>query len=102
MDYNTAVKKIQVKKVKENFLLITFAYDLKLVLPHKDGIAFINAMANAEQLHDPYQKQHGIFELDRSKITINQMSHEEYERYKIANLLNISVEEVKNFAVSTD
>ena len=102
MDYQEALKKIQVKKVKENFLLITFSYDLKLVLPYKDGVAFLNALANAEQLHDPYQKQHNIAELDRSKIAISPMSHEEYERYKIAALLNISVEEVKNFSNHTN
>lgn len=99
MDYKEAVKKVQAKKPKENLLLVTLGYDNKILLPHKDGIALLAALNSAEQFNDPYGKPHSITEMDRSKITIAQMSHEEYERYKIAALLGITVEEVKEHAL---
>ena len=99
MDYKEAVKKVQTRKAKENFLLFTLGYDNKVVLPYKDGIALLAAFSNAEQFNDPYNKQHSIGELDRSKISTTTLSQEEYERYKIAALLNMTLEEVKELGL---
>jgi hypothetical protein len=96
MDYAQALKKVQTKRVKDNYLVIQFSYDAKLILPHKDGLLMMTALANAEQLNDPYNEPHRIKELDRSRITVTQMSQEEYEQYKIAALLNLSVGEVRD------
>ena len=101
MDYAEAVKKVQAKKLKENFLLIEMAYDKKLIMPYKEGVAFISSLANAEQLNDPYSKPKTITGLDREAIKSSVLSYEEYERIKIAALLNISLEEVKQFALET-
>ena len=95
MDFKEAAKKVQARKSKENFLVFTFGYNDKIVMPHKDGVALIACMANAEQLYDPYGGKHYIGEMEKTKIQINQMSQEEYERYKIAALLDISMDEVK-------
>lgn len=95
MDFKEAAKKVQARKSKENFLVFTFGYNDKIVLPHKDGVALIACMANAEQLYDPYGGKHYIGEMEKTKIQISQMSQEEYERYKIAALLDISLDEVK-------
>jgi hypothetical protein len=95
MDFKIASKKVQARKTKENFLVFTFGYDSKIVMPHKDGVALIACMANAEQLYDPYGGKHYIGEMEKTKIQISQMSQEEYERYKIAALLDISLDEVK-------
>ena len=102
MDYATAVKKVQARKAKENYLLVTLGYDNKVVLPYKDGIAFITSMSNAEQFNDPYNKEHNISELDKDKITMKPMSQEEYERYKIAALLNMTVAEVKELGLHSN
>jgi hypothetical protein len=99
MEYKEAVKKVQARKTKENFLVFTFGYDNKILLPHKDGVALIACMANAEQFYDPYNGKHYIGELEKTKVTIAQMSQDEYERYKIAALLDISLEEVKAAAL---
>lgn len=101
MDFKDAVKKIQARKTKENFLVFTFGYDSKIVMPHKDGVALIACMANAEQLYDPYNGKHYIGEMEKAKIQISQMSQEEYERYKIAALLDISMDEVKQHQLQT-
>lgn len=95
MDFKEAAKKVQARKSKENFLVFTFGYNDKIVMPHKDGVALIACMANAEQLYDPYGGKHYIGEMEKTKIQISQMSQEEYERYKIAALLDISLDEVK-------
>lgn len=95
MDYKEALKKVQVKREKEPFLLFQIAYDCKLVLPHKDGITFLNAMSQAEQLFDPYNEQHYIGEVKRDRFQVSPMSREEYERYKIAKLLGLTLSEVR-------
>ena len=102
MEYKEALKKVQTKKEKEHFLLINLGYDLKMVLPHKDGVAFINAMSNAEQLNDPYNANHSITPIERGKLEISTMSQDEYEHHKVAALLGITVNEAKEFALHGD
>jgi hypothetical protein len=63
--------------------------------PHKDGIAIIAALANAERLSDSYSNPKRITEVERDLVTTKLMSNSEYERYKIAGLLQISPDEVK-------
>jgi len=94
MDYREALKKLQTAKPRDNYMLIKLSYETSLVLPHKDGLAFLGALNAAEQFNDPYNKPHTISELERSKIVVSPMSYIEYERYKIAAILNISVDEV--------
>jgi hypothetical protein len=100
MEYKEALKTVQAKKPKENFLVFQFAYDKKFVLPHKDGVALVLAMAQAEQLKDPYQEQHSIGGLDRDAFTTTSMSYEEYEQYKIAALLRIPLKEVRDMQLN--
>lgn len=102
MDYKEAVKKVQARKTKEPFLVFKFGYSAKLVLPHKDGVAMLSSIATAEQLNDPYNEQHSIGPIDRGSIEVTQMSQEEYEHYKIAALLKISVGEAKEHALNSD
>lgn len=101
MEYAEALKKVQAKKPKENFMVITLGYDNKLVLPHKDGLAFMASLASVEKLSEPYNEPHRITEFDRSAITTHLMSAEEYERFKIAALLNVTPDEVKQYATQT-
>lgn len=102
MDYLQAIKAVQTKKPKENFLVIEFGYDCKIVLPYKDGMAFMTSFTNAEQLSEKYNEPHRIVGFKRDLLTIRIMSGEEYEQYKIAALLNISIDEVKEYALQTN
>lgn len=102
MEYKEALKKVQARKPKGNFLVVTIGYDTKMILPHSDGLAFIAAMSNAETLYTPYSAKHYIGPLDRDKMTFTQMSQHEYEQYKIAALLNIDVKEVKEMSESLE
>jgi hypothetical protein len=97
MEYQEAVKKVSNRKVKENFLLIEFYYDKKLILPYKEGMAFVGALSNAEQLHEPYSKPKSITPLERDLLKTTILSHTEYEQIKIAQLLKVSLEDVQRF-----
>ena len=95
MDYDEALKKVQGTKPKENYMVVTLSYDNKIVLPYKDGVILMTALANAEQLHEPYNEQHRISDIDRGSITSVVMAHGEYVRFKIAALLGVKPSEVK-------
>jgi len=97
MDYSKAKKEVQARKKKENFLVLSVGYDLKFVLPYKEGTLLVEALGAAEQLHGRYGDPKRIGEIDRDQISITPMSVEEYERHKIAALLNVTVDEVQQF-----
>lgn len=98
MNYAEALKKAQSIKTSDCYWVIELSYDNKIVLPHKAGVGFIDSLAQAEVLKDRYSEQHGIAPVDRSAIAIRQMSRIEYEQYKIAGLLLLTIEEVRNMA----
>lgn len=95
MDYAEAIEKLQTNKRKENYLVIVLSYDTKIVLPHKDGIALLATLDSAEQLNELYGVKPSITSLARDKVTVTQMSHEEYECFKVATLLGVTPDEVK-------
>lgn len=96
MDLKEARKQVQApKKAKENYMVINLSYDHSLVLPYKDGIAFMATLANAEQLDPTYSSRKQILPLERDKITSTTMSYQEYERCKVAQLLGISVSDLE-------
>lgn len=95
MDYDAAFKKVQGHKPKENYMMIALGYSNKIILPFKDGVTFMATLANAEQLHEPYNEQHRISEIERGSFTSAVMSHDEYVRVKIAALLGVAPSEVK-------
>lgn len=95
MDLAEAIKKVKAEKPKENFMILEFPYDIKYLVPHKDGIAILAALVNAEKLSEEYNKPKRIEEIGREQVNTRLMSHSEYTRYKIAGLLNISPDEVK-------
>ncbi len=99
MDYKQAIKLVQSSKTKENFMVIKLDYSKRLILPYKDGLAFLSALNNAEKLIFEYGSTTRIEAIDREFIESTVMSHEEYEQIKIANLLQVTLEEVKQAAL---
>ena len=98
MNYEDALKKLKAEKPKDNFMILEFGYDTKFVMPHKHGVAMLEALTNAERLREGYGDPKRITEIERDSVISRVMSHQEYERFKIAGLLNISPDEVKEFA----
>lgn len=95
MEYKEALEKVQGTTLKENYMVVSLGYSNKLVLPYKDGVTLMATMTKAEQLHESYNEQHRISEIERGTVTSVVMSHDEYTRFKIAALLGISPDEVK-------
>ena len=95
MDYAEAVKKVHSIKPKENYMVIEMYYDNKIVLPYKDGLSFMASLANAESLKTPYNEPHIIGEFTDNVIKTTIMSGETYIKYKIATLLNITLDQLK-------
>lgn len=102
MDYKEALKTVQAKKTRENFMLISFGYSLKLILPYKDGLAFMESVSNGEMLSEPYNEAPRIKGIERNVITVDHLSRDTYERYKIAELLGITVDEVKEYGLKVE
>jgi len=95
MKYLDAVKTVRTTKQKENFMVINLSYDFSLVLPHKDGLAIMAALVNAEQMDPTYSSRKHILPLVTTKISATTLSSRDYERYKIAALLDISVSDLE-------
>ena len=99
MDYKEALKAVTTKKPKDNYMVVELDYSLKLLLPFKDGLTFMTALNNAELLETSYSKPTMITPIERDKIKSTVMSCDEYERIKIAALLQITPDEVKEHAL---
>lgn len=99
MDYKEALKKISNSKSRDNFIVIELDYSKKLILPYRDGIALLSTLASAEQLNDRYSQPKTISPLETEAIKTTIMSATEYEQIKIAALLQVTVDEVKQFAL---
>ena len=93
--YQEALKLVQSKKPKDGYMVIEFGYNHKIILPHKDGIALLTALNSAEEFEEPYSGVSRICIFNRSKLSAQIMSAEEYQQFKIATLLNVPVDEIK-------
>lgn len=102
MNYEDAVKRVKTAKPKDNYIIINFGYDTKIVFPYKEGITVLASLVNAERLKEPYNEPHRINPIDREEVKSQVMSWEEYECFKIAALMNITPAEVKEYALKTE
>lgn len=98
MEYKEALKEVQTKKAKENFMLIELRYDQKLLFPYKDGLAFMAALSHAERLVDDYGKEGRIIGVETQTMRCCVFPASEYEVYKMATLLNVSLDEIRVLA----
>ena len=94
MDYKEAIKRIQTKKTTDSYMIIELGYDSKIVLPHKEGVAIINALNNAEQW--VYDRTQHIVPIKMDFIHAKILSTHDYESYKLATLLDITIDEARN------
>ena len=101
MDYQEALKKIQASKEesKTPYLMVSFGYDRNYVFPYKEGLAFVAALENAEQVNEVYNKPSSIGELT-SSIQVTPFSQSEYMAYKISNLLQITLQDARDMQIN--
>lgn len=100
--YDKALKEVRATKPKEMKALIKFDYNNTYVLPFKAAIQFMEAMEHAEHLSGSYGSPHGIQPLIKDHFSMHPFSGEEYEANKIAALLNVSVDEVRQYKNNLD
>lgn len=94
--FNKALKKLYSKELpKENFLLIRFDYYKQLVLPYEEGIKLMSTLKNAQLMEDNYGKPKKFTSFSTTDFTTSILTREEYEYIKIAAMLNVTVEELK-------
>lgn len=84
-----ALKKVQAEKPKDNFMVVNIGYDNNVVVPYKDGLAIVAALVNAEILTEGYSEKTRITEFNRHTFNPKVLSRAEYERIKMAMLLNV-------------
>lgn len=97
MNYQEALKEAKAAKPKENYCVVQLNYNTKYVLPHKDGVALLATLSTAEQLEDSYGNRNGIHGIEESHFKLTLLSPQQYQRYKIAALLNISLDDLEKF-----
>lgn len=93
--YEDAAKQVKAEKPKENLMVIPFGYDHKIVLPYKDGLKIIEALANAEVLKEEYGEIAYFTGIERHHFNPTLMSRDEYELIKIASVLQVDYKELK-------
>ena len=92
-NYAKARKDVNARKPKSNYLLVEFSYNKKYILPYEDGIKLMVSLEKAEQLSKEYGKPariHGI----KESIECRTFSSMEYERIKLATLLQVDPEDI--------
>ena len=93
-DLNKAIKAVRAEKKAESYVRIDRDYNTFLVLPYKQGIAFMQALEGAE-IFEGYYNDPPLIRPISGMFTMRPMSRQEYEDYKVAQLLGISYNEVK-------
>lgn len=101
MLYKEAIKKVQATKTGENFIVVQFNYDKKLILPYSDGLVFMQSLQKGELLNSNYPRETTIEPFDLNTYTVNPLSRTDYEMYKVAQLLNMTLTEVKQASATT-
>lgn len=100
MEYEDALKKVKAKKAPANsYLLIEIDYSKSFILPYKAGIAFLESLQNAETLRDQHGAYPKICPIDHDTLEVHYVAEETYQRYKIAQLMQVSyrtVEDLEN------
>ena len=98
MNYAEAAKQVRsVKKQADSYLVFRFNYGERYILPHKDGLLMMQAMATAEQIpsYFPSDKPPEIKQVGSGAVSIEAMSQKEYENIKNAALLGVSIQDLE-------
>ena len=94
-NFAEAEKQVKAEKQKENMMVIPFGYDHKIVVPYKDGVKIIEALANAEVLKEEYSELPHFTGIERLHLNPTLMSRDEYELIKLASVLRVDYKELK-------
>jgi hypothetical protein len=100
MDYKTAREQLRkATKLGDGYLLITFndSYSGKYILPYKEGLTLLATLDRAEFWGNAYNgRVPDIQPISKDNITVQILSEIEYQRSKIAQLMGVSIDELKS------
>lgn len=94
MNYEEALELVKKEVHIDGYMWIKCGSHFNVVVPHKEGMVIINALRNAQKFEYSYSPQY-LMEIDSTEIEINYISIKQYQRHKLAELLQVSVEDVK-------
>ena len=94
MLYSEALEAAKKIKPATGFIRLSLGYNLTLLIPHAQGMAVLAALDTAETLEEPYNKPPVIRGLRTSDITVGLASSEEVLRYRMAQLLNVPLDDL--------
>ena len=92
MNLEEAKKKVKAEKPRDHYMRLQISGEI--VVPYRDGVQILSALVSAEKAPE-YYKQYRISELSREAITSSVITYQEYDRHKLAALLNVTPDEVK-------
>ena len=99
--YQETLKKVQAEKPKENYMVVTIGYDVKLVLPWSAGLELVRSLSTAEVFVKEYGKRPVINPVNRDTTNIALMSAKEYTQTKMSMLLNMDIEDFDKMEAET-
>lgn len=102
MDYKEAVKHVTAMKNKPNMMIVNLSYNQRVILPYADGLALMAALQQAEILSDRYAQQISIKPMSQDSVTCAVISRDDYDQIKIAELLGVSLDAVKEMKLNLD
>lgn len=94
MDIEEAKKRVKELKPPENYMLIKFSYDCKILLPYADGVQVIAALKSAEKYESSYSRPK-ITPWDNDQSTFSIISKKECNQIRMAQLLDIDINTLK-------
>lgn len=72
-----------------NYLAISIDWSNNIILPYKDGMAFLAALEKAERIKKYYSHEKLQFSQERLEITTTIITQAEYREQKMSHLLEI-------------
>jgi hypothetical protein len=94
---HAARKKLKTSSVKQQqYMVLTLFQAERIVLPYDAGLKIIEALEHAEKSHDRWGDVARLIPLERGDLIAGPMPHGEYERIKLAALLGVSTQDLRD------
>lgn len=95
--YEDAARKVRVanKENRNSHMMVELRYDTIIVLPYAAGLALLAALENAELYDDDYREGKTINPVKPGTFKTQILSAQEYNNIKVAQLLQIPLEQVE-------
>lgn len=86
-------EKLLSKPIEENYISFSIGYSASLIMPHKQGLELVKALACAEEFKDNYNGASQVAPISPKEIHIKLVSAEEYREAKLRYYLEQGTEE---------